>query len=1027
MLFLFPTLPGSPPAPPATVSIAAATVLVNGVDKTSFVSMPDEITIVSKQNERSTCELVFLPGYVPNRFDTITVFDNVVADVPKFGGTILQVGTESYEQGLGPHKTPCLCVDAMVYTDWSFWFREFTTTVTLKNVLQSLVSDKLSVYGITLDPAQDDGDAFDPFVVGSGGIGQKISDFLRQIATSCNPPRVVQMSSQRQLRLLIPGSTTAPFNVTNATPHCLDLNWKDSTFTPANKVTLVCGPTGTLQPTQQWTVQAGETSWVVDIQALVGGGFGGTAREVGIADRTVSPPGQGGYYYWDETAGKGTLSVGLGAAAPAGTVLQFVYTAVYPFVVTASTGAAPVVEAQASDPDQLLLGPAQAEVNGLLAQLNQSPRDVTIITLERGFEPNQAFSITLATRELAASNYTVTQVTQTAMEFASGGERLWLYTVEASETTVAQGSYLEQARRLFQSGGGASVLVSGSGGGGGGAGVSGSGIIGSLAKWTNSTALGSSIITESGSVVTVSGQLAVSGGVSAGTLTGPLDAGQLTGTLSSAMQDAITRLGTVVSGVWNAGAGTFAGNVLPALTSTYDLGSELLIWRRAFISQLEATLFVEATQTIYGGWLSVNKGAGTFPTIVLQDDTTIDFGQTMTQNQFVLVRARDTSGAVTEEFIKVGTNVSGTTYNVTRNLSGIGAKTWAKGTPYAVRGVAGDGWVELNAFDTPRMSIFAQGTNYNNSTELIRIGHLSGMPNTSGGIGIYAGDATNYFLWDGATFQLIAANARLDATGLTLASNGPSAFDASAALKFDRDSSFGIGMGNIFGLWTQSSGGTYQDLILENYADRGGLLGVGAAKASVYIKATGWASGTAPGSATTTASIRVRSEVGISTVTLDGSPVVLTQGQLGFPASQNASSDANTLDDYEEGTSTPTITGTTSASGQAYSAQTLEYTKIGDLVTFSLRVTLSTLGTITGNVLIGGLPFASSNTIHKAVTVGYWANTTQSFVYLTGIVTPGSTTITLEGATSAAIGLSPLVQADLSATSDFIVAGSYRV
>lgn len=51
-----------------------------------------------------------------------------------------------------------------------------------------------------------------------------------------------------------------------------------------------------------------------------------------------------------------------------------------------------------------------------------------------------------------------------------------------------------------------------------------------------------------------------------------------------------------------------------------------------------------------------------------------------------------------------------------------------------MRGVAGDGWIELNAFDTPRFSVFAQGTLYNNSVEGIRIGHLTGMPSISTGI-----------------------------------------------------------------------------------------------------------------------------------------------------------------------------------------------------------------------------------------------------------------------------------------------------
>jgi len=64
---------------------------------------------------------------------------------------------------------------------------------------------------------------------------------------------------------------------------------------------------------------------------------------------------------------------------------------------------------------------------------------------------------------------------------------------------------------------------------------------------------------------------------------------------------------------------------------------------------------------------------------------------------------------------------------------------------------------------------------------------------------------------------------------------------------------------------------------------------------------------------------------------------------------------SNKLDDYEEGTWTPTIaSGITSPT---YSVQNGTYTKVGRLVTYSLRLTL-TAGTAAASILqIGGLPF----------------------------------------------------------------------
>jgi hypothetical protein len=65
---------------------------------------------------------------------------------------------------------------------------------------------------------------------------------------------------------------------------------------------------------------------------------------------------------------------------------------------------------------------------------------------------------------------------------------------------------------------------------------------------------------------------------------------------------------------------------------------------------------------------------------------------------------------------------------------------------------------------------------------------------------------------------------------------------------------------------------------------------------------------------------------------------------------------SNALDDYEEGTFTPTVPGAT-----AYTDQVGEYTKIGNVVYFHLYVKPSA-GTYTSSFsIIGGLPFTSVN------------------------------------------------------------------
>lgn len=79
-------------------------------------------------------------------------------------------------------------------------------------------------------------------------------------------------------------------------------------------------------------------------------------------------------------------------------------------------------------------------------------------------------------------------------------------------------------------------------------------------------------------------------------------------------------------------------------------------------------------------------------------------------------------------------------------------------------------------------------------------------------------------------------------------------------------------------------------------------------------------------------------------------------GQIQFPAAQVPAADPNTLDDYEEGTWTPSlIPGSGSlSSGSA----TGRYTKVGNRVSFDIVATITTNGTAASN-LSATLPFTN--------------------------------------------------------------------
>jgi hypothetical protein len=115
--------------------------------------------------------------------------------------------------------------------------------------------------------------------------------------------------------------------------------------------------------------------------------------------------------------------------------------------------------------------------------------------------------------------------------------------------------------------------------------------------------------------------------------------------------------------------------------------------------------------------------------------------------------------------------------------------------------------------------------------------------------------------------------------------------------------------------------------------------------------------------------------IGTTTTTANGGKLQVSNG-ITFPATQVACTDVNTLDDYEEGTWTPTVVGSSTAGTATYVVRAARYTKIGRLVQFELYLEWNS-GTGTGELRITGLPFtpASSNT-YPACAIGFASNVT---------------------------------------------------
>jgi hypothetical protein len=131
-----------------------------------------------------------------------------------------------------------------------------------------------------------------------------------------------------------------------------------------------------------------------------------------------------------------------------------------------------------------------------------------------------------------------------------------------------------------------------------------------------------------------------------------------------------------------------------------------------------------------------------------------------------------------------------------------------------------------------------------------------------------------------------------------------------------------------------------------------------------------------------------------STIGVGGATAAASGAGITFPATQSASSDANTLDDYEEGTFTPTMFGSTSAGTTTHVLQVGKYTKIGNVVFVNVIISWSA-ATGTGTMEMGGLPFTVANgspTIGAVFTDGLnWLGNTGPCV----LANDGSTNVRL--------------------------------
>lgn len=147
---------------------------------------------------------------------------------------------------------------------------------------------------------------------------------------------------------------------------------------------------------------------------------------------------------------------------------------------------------------------------------------------------------------------------------------------------------------------------------------------------------------------------------------------------------------------------------------------------------------------------------------------------------------------------------------------------------------------------------------------------------------------------------------------------------------------------------------------------------------------------------------------------VDGNLIIGTAGKgIDFSANPNpAGMTSELLNDYEEGTFTPTIAGSGTSGTGTYTTQIGRYTKVGRTVSFQITLAWTNLTGATGILVINGLPFTSANVTGLATAVTTIADSVAlaAGYYMQNFVFANSTQVAVRqfpagNGTAAAVGL----------------------
>ncbi|ANS04580.1 hypothetical protein [uncultured Mediterranean phage] len=167
--------------------------------------------------------------------------------------------------------------------------------------------------------------------------------------------------------------------------------------------------------------------------------------------------------------------------------------------------------------------------------------------------------------------------------------------------------------------------------------------------------------------------------------------------------------------------------------------------------------------------------------------------------------------------------------------------------------------------------------------------------------------------------------------------------------------------------------------------------------------------------------LRIKSDGNIDVKT--GNLIMGTSGKgIDFSATSGTGT-SEILDDYEEGTWTPTFDHGGDATGVTYAQQIGYYTKIGRLVNYNFGLVLTAKGSGTGHTRVDGLPFSSVNAGYDEPPAVLFFKNTENAAYIVG--STAGTRMGFWGTDTFDSGCGPLYKSNFEDNFECYGSGSY--